>query len=52
MAKGKTVTITAVRVNNAKASTVVSKDVELIVKNDQLVPDEKETDPGINSRFQ
>lgn len=49
MAKGKTTTAT-VTVNN-KPGTTVSKTLEQIVVNDQLVPDALETNPGVNSRF-
>lgn len=47
MAQGKTVTATVV-VNNVKATTV-SKTVEPIVVNGQLVPDDMDIHPGVNS---
>lgn len=47
MAKGQTASKTVV-VNNVPASTV-TKTVELIVKNDMLVPDTNDINPGVNS---
>jgi hypothetical protein len=43
-------TVTKIKVNNGKADTTVSKVVELVVKNDQLVPDTKDVDAGVNTR--
>jgi hypothetical protein len=43
MSKGKTVTLNNVSVNNAKAVATVTKVVELVVVNDQLVPDTRDT---------
>lgn len=31
-------------------TVTVTKTVEFIVKNDQLVPDEKDINPGVNSK--
>ena len=45
MAKGKTIS-TPVVVNNIKSNTV-TKTVELIVVNDQLVPDRNDTEKGV-----
>lgn len=47
MAKEKTTTVTQVIVNNAKASTTVNKTVELVVVDNQLVPDIRELNPGV-----
>lgn len=47
MAKGQTASKTVV-VNNVKAATV-TKTVELIVKNDMLVPDTNDIEAGVNS---
>lgn len=50
MASGKVVTKTVI-LNNVKATTVV-KTIELVVVNDQLVPDQKLVEPGVNSIYQ
>lgn len=47
MAKGQTASKTVV-VNNVKSVTL-SKTLELIVKNDMLVPDTNDLEPGVNS---
>lgn len=49
MAKGKTASET-VTINNMPATTA-TKTLELVVVNDQLVPDQKEIKPGVDSRF-
>lgn len=46
MAQTKKGTITKVRVNN-KTDTVVNKVVELMVVDNQLVPDTRDTNPGV-----
>lgn len=47
MAKGQTASKT-ITVNNMPATTA-TKTVELIVKNDQLVPDNNDINSGVNS---
>ena len=47
MAKGKTASKTVIQ-NNTPSSTV-TKTVELVVVNDQLVPDNKDINPGVNT---
>lgn len=50
MAKGQTsVQTVQVNVNNAKAVTAVSKVVENVVVNGNLVPDTADTNPGVKS---
>jgi hypothetical protein len=51
MALGKIVTVQRVMVNNAKASTTVSKPVIAVVVNDQLVADERDVNSGVNSSY-
>ncbi len=46
MALGKTETIINVRTDN-KTNTSVSKSVEQVVVNNRLVPDHRDTDPGV-----
>jgi hypothetical protein len=48
MATGKTATKNVI-INNVKTATV-SKVVELIVINDQLIPHLNEVEPGVNSK--
>lgn len=50
MAKGKTSSVKVV-INN-KPATTVSQTVELVVVNDQLVPDPNHVSPGVNSIYQ
>ncbi len=46
MALGKKETIINVKVDN-KTNTVVSRSVEQVVVNNQLVPDHRDIDPGV-----
>lgn len=52
MAKGKTDTKKVI-INNVSPAVVapIARTVELIVVNDQLVPDKNDTEPGVNSLF-
>jgi hypothetical protein len=48
MAQGKTVTVT--KVINNKPKTTVVQTVEAVVVNNQLVADDREINPGVNTR--
>ncbi len=47
MAQGKTKTITTYHKNNAATTTNLTQTVELVVVNDQLVPDFRVDNPGV-----
>lgn len=50
MAQGKTTVITTIKIDNAKAETTIpAKAVEVVVVNNALVPDKKDTNPGVHS---
>lgn len=49
MARGNQRTITTVKLNNSKADTALTKIIELVVVNDQLVPEKKDTEIHVYS---
>jgi hypothetical protein len=50
MAESKRATLARCKINNAPVTVVCNKQVELVVVNDQLVPDNKDVDAGVFSR--
>lgn len=52
MALNQTVSVTSVFLNNSTIPTTVSRTVEAVVVNNQLVPDFRQVNPGvINSKY-
>lgn len=47
MAKGKTKNVTVVL--NNMSNTTTTKDVELVVVGEQLLPEKKDIEPGVNT---